>query len=196
MKKNYQLIFATVISLCLINCGGSENATSEENTEQKVQTAAPYEKKPQTVIIPNTNISIDNKNSTEKSVAANGTVKMMPYTIKAGDSLSQIAMDNNTTVEEIAKINKITDTYKILVDQVILVPTNVVEEKNDTDTEKKPVAQEASSETKTYVVKDGDSGYSIAIYHDITLEKFAEINGKTIEELNVLYVGDEVLVPR
>ena len=31
---------------------------------------------------------------------------------------------------------------------------------------------------------------------NITLEKFAEINGKTIEELNVLYVGDEVLVPR
>ncbi len=194
MKKNYQLIFATVISLCLINCGGSENATSEENTEQKVQTAAPYEKKPQTVIIPNTNISIDNKNSTEKSVAANGTVKMMSYTIKAGDSLSQIAMDNNTTVEEIAKINKITDTYKILVDQVILIPTTVTEEK--TEPPKESTVKKESSETKTYIVKDGDSGYSIALDHDITLEKFAEINGKTIEELNVLYVGDEVLVPR
>ena len=58
MKKNYRLIFATIISLSLINCGGSENVTNEENTEQKVQTAAPFEKKPQTVIIPNTNVKL------------------------------------------------------------------------------------------------------------------------------------------
>ena len=63
MKKNYRLIFATIISLSLINCGGSENVTNEENTEQKVQTAAPFEKKPQTVIIPNTNVSINNDSS-------------------------------------------------------------------------------------------------------------------------------------
>ena len=37
MKKNYRLIFATIISLSLINCGGSENVTNEENTEQKEQ---------------------------------------------------------------------------------------------------------------------------------------------------------------
>ena len=196
MKKNYRLIFATIISLSLINCGGSENVTNEENTEQKVETAAPFEKKPQTVIIPNTNVSISNDSSSEKSIAANGTVKMIPYTIKSGDSLSQIALDNNTTVEEIAKINKITDTYKILVDQVILIPTNAPDEKNDTEPEKQTATQESSSETKTYTVKDGDSGYTIALDHGITLEKFAEINDKTIEELNVLYVGDEVLVPR
>ena len=196
MKKNYRLIFATIISLSLINCGGSENVTNEENTEQKVETAAPFEKKPQTVIIPNTNVSISNDSSSEKSIASNGTVKMIPYTIKPGDSLSQIALDNNTTVEEIAKINKITDTYKILVDQVILIPTNAPDEKNDTEPEKQPATQESSSETKTYTVKGGDSGYTIALDHGITLEKFAEINDKTIEELNVLYVGDEVLVPR
>ncbi len=196
MKKNYRLIFATIISLSLINCGGSENVTNEENTEQKVETAAPFEKKPQTVIIHNTNVSISNDSSSEKSIASNGTVKMIPYTIKPGDSLSQIALDNNTTVEEIAKINKITDTYKILVDQVILIPTNAPDEKNDTEPEKQPATQESSSETKTYTVKDGDSGYTIALDHGITLEKFAEINDKTIEELNVLYVGDEVLVPR
>ena len=196
MKKNYRLFFATIISLSLINCGGSETVASEKNTQEKVQTAAPYEKKPQTVIIPNTNVSITNEKSPEKSIAANGTVKMMPYTIKAGDSLSQIAMDNNTTVQEIAKINKITDTYKILVDQVILVPTNTTEEEKVTESKKQPATQEVSTETKTYIVKDGDSGYSIALDHNITLEKFAEINGKTIEALNMLYVGDEVLVPR
>ena len=79
MKKNYRLIFATIISLSLINCGGSENVTNEENTEQKVQTAAPFEKKPQTVIIPNTNVSINNDSSAEKSIAANGAVKI--YTL-------------------------------------------------------------------------------------------------------------------
>ena len=115
MKKNYRLIFATIISLSLINCGVSENVTNEENTEQKIETAAPFEKKPQTVIIPNTNVSISNDSSSEKSIASNGTVKMIPYTIKPGDSLSQIALDNNTTVEEIAK--KIVPTgkpYKII----------------------------------------------------------------------------------
>ena len=195
MKKIFRLILISFISLTLVNCGENEDASVEDTVEQKVQNAAPYEKKPATVIIPNANVSVESTNNDKKSTAESGTITMVPYTIKSGDSLSQIAEDNNTTVEELAKINKITDTYKILVDQIILVPTKSMTS-NKPSNEDKTTNTNTSKETKTYTVQDGDSGYSIALAHDISLEKFAEINGKTIEELNLLYVGDEVLVPR
>jgi len=50
--------------------------------------------------------------------------------------------------------------------------------------------------TQEYVVKDGDSGFSIAIKHNLSLEDFAKLNNKTIKELDLLYVGDKVLVPQ
>lgn len=43
------------------------------------------------------------------------------YIVKAGDTLSKIAKDHNTTVEEIKKKNKIDDPNKIAIGQTILV---------------------------------------------------------------------------
>jgi LysM repeat protein len=125
---------------------------------------------------------------------------MTKYVVQPGDSLSQIALDNNVTVEELSKINKLTDIYKILIDQVILIPkkTAVI---SDASEKVEKISESSSSNiqntaTQEYVVKDGDSGFSIAIKHNLSLEDFAKLNNKTIKELDLLYVGDKVLVPQ
>lgn len=44
------------------------------------------------------------------------------YTIQSGDSLSKIAQQNNTTVEELAKLNNITDVNKIRAGSKLKLP--------------------------------------------------------------------------
>ena len=43
------------------------------------------------------------------------------YTVKAGDSLSEIAETHNTTVEKLAKLNNIKNIHLIYVDQVLVI---------------------------------------------------------------------------
>ena len=43
------------------------------------------------------------------------------YTVKAGDTLSEIAETHNTTVEKLAKLNNIKDIHLIYVDQVLVI---------------------------------------------------------------------------
>ncbi len=46
----------------------------------------------------------------------------MDYTIKSGDTLSQIASSNNTTVEALAKANQIADPNKIIAGNTLVLP--------------------------------------------------------------------------
>jgi LysM repeat protein len=201
MKKIINAILLFIIPLTLVSCNNNENITEKDSANVSVQSAAPYAdtEKPQTVIIPSNNIDPSKVSESTSSIETT-TSKMVKYTIVSGDSLSQIAMNFDTTLEEIIRINKITDAYKIFVDQVILIPTKNTENTTTTsaneDKKNQPTTKPSSSNTKNYAVKEGDSGYSIALAHSITLEEFAKLNSKTIDELNLLYVGDVVLVPQ
>ncbi|MFN8411587.1 MAG: LysM peptidoglycan-binding domain-containing protein [Anaerolineales bacterium] len=48
------------------------------------------------------------------------------YTVQSGDSLAAIAAKFNSTEEEIAKVNNITDPSKIFVGQALVIPVNLV----------------------------------------------------------------------
>ena len=197
MKKIINTTLFLIIPLAIINCSNSGDVTEKNSEAISVQSAAPYVEKPKTVIIPAKSID-SNKVSKSTSSTEPTTSTMVKYTIVSGDSLSQIALNFNTTLEEIIKINNIADAYKIFVDQVILIPTKKTGSVAPTtvNDDKKPqtTTSSTSSNSKNYTVKEGDSGYSIALAHSITLEEFAKLNGKTIDELNLLYVGDIVLV--
>ena len=47
----------------------------------------------------------------------------MKYNIKAGDTLSQIAKDNNISVKELAELNNITDVNKIYAGRTLNIPS-------------------------------------------------------------------------
>jgi membrane-bound lytic murein transglycosylase D len=181
----------------LVSCGNSEQLVDNANKINIAPTATPFATRPQAIIIPNDSIK---QTTITDPIKDTLTTIMTKYVVQPGDSLSQIALDNNVTVEELSKINKLTDIYKILIDQVILIPkkTAVI---SDASEKVEKISESSSSNiqntaTQEYVVKDGDSGFSIAIKHNLSLEDFAKLNNKTIKELDLLYVGDKVLVPQ
>ena len=70
------------------------------------------------------------------------------YTVKSGDTLSEIAEKYNTTVEKLAEKNKIKDIHLIYVDQVLVIDGEAPA--TSTATAEAPVAAPAATETTTY----------------------------------------------
>ena len=77
------------------------------------------------------------------------------YTVKAGDTLSEIAETYNTTVEKLAKLNNIKNIHLIYVDQVLVIDgeapaASTTTEAPVAEVEETPAVTEAAVEETTY----------------------------------------------
>lgn len=120
------------------------------------------------------------------------TTSDIVYTVKAGDTLSSIAKQYNTTWEALAKYNNISNPNIIYGGQKIKIPSA----KPSTS----PVVTEPPKETKpvvspetTYIVKAGDTLSSIAAKFGTTWKVLAEYNN--IVNPNVIYGGQKIKIP-
>ena len=102
------------------------------------------------------------------------------YVVQKGDSLWSIANANNTTVDEIANLNDL-DTNTIYVGQILQIP-------NSGDLQENP----SSTSDTVYVVKSGDTLYSIALRYDTTPNAIINKNNLTS---SVLTIGQQLIIP-
>ena len=77
------------------------------------------------------------------------------YTVKAGDTLSEIAETHNTTVEKLAKLNNIKNIHLIYVDQVLVIDgeapvASTTTEAPVAEVEETPAVAETVVEETTY----------------------------------------------
>ncbi len=91
------------------------------------------------------------------------------YTVQKGDTLSKIAKEYNTTVEELKKLNNL-DSDIIKIGQVLYLPTtNII----------------------NYTVQKGDTLYGIANTFNMTVDELKRLNNLTS---NTLYIGQQLKV--
>lgn len=94
------------------------------------------------------------------------------YTVQKGDSLYAIARKYNTTVNEIVKLNNLKST-NLSIGQVLKIPSN----------------NESSNGTipnfTNYVVKKGDTLYSIAKNNNITVDQIIKDNNLSNNNLSI-----------
>ena len=95
------------------------------------------------------------------------------YVVKKGDSLYSIANKNNTTVDELKKINNLTSNM-LSIGQVLKLPT-----------------QDKVEEMAMYTVQKGDSLYSIAKKFGITVDEIKSLNNLTS---NNLAIGEQLMI--
>lgn len=95
------------------------------------------------------------------------------YVVKKGDTLYSIARKYNTSVDNLKSINNIT-TDSLAIGQIIKLPST------------------SSSASDTYIVKKGDSLYSIARTYNTSVDKLKEINNLTS---NALAIGQVLKLP-
>lgn len=94
------------------------------------------------------------------------------YIVKKGDTLYSIAMANNTTVDELKKANNLTSNI-LSTGQLLKIPSALLPE-------------------STYIVKKGDSLYSIANKYNTTVDELKRINNLTS---NILSIGQVLKLP-
>lgn len=106
--------------------------------------------------------------------------------VKKGDSLERIAKANHTTVDEIIKINHLTNTF-LKVGQVLKIPTEKTLPKA---IEKKP----AELGPEYYTMKVGDNPWAIAMKHHMKVEELLRLNGLNEERARKLKPGDRLRI--
>ena len=98
---------------------------------------------------------------------------MFMYTVKKGDSLYSIAQKYNTTVNEIMNLNYLNNT-NLYIGQVLRIPEMYT-----------PESEMKLPNYMNYVVKKGDSLYSIAKNNNIDIETLMKDNGLTSGILSI-----------
>lgn len=101
------------------------------------------------------------------------------YTVKAGDTLYGIANKYGLSVDELKKINNL-KSNNLTINQKLLV-SGTSSNTND------------SSNFDTYIVKSGDSLWSIASKNNTTVDKLKDINKLNS---NLLSIGQKLLIPK
>ena len=99
------------------------------------------------------------------------------YIVKRGDTLYSIARDNNISVAELKKINNITNNT-IYIGQELYLKNKIVEE-------------EPSENDDIYVVKKGDTLYSISKKLNISINTLKALNKLNTNEI---YVGQQLIL--
>ena len=104
--------------------------------------------------------------------------------IQWGDTLSQLAIDYNTTVEELVRLNNIANPNLIYAGDTLIVPTK----------ETNPGGNSGStSDEVVYIVKRGDTLSQIALNFGTTVSAIAQRNN--IQNVNLIYVGQRLIIP-
>ena len=96
------------------------------------------------------------------------------YTVNAGDTLYTIAKKYGLTVSELKQLNNLTSDI-LSIGQVLNISNS-----------------NTSLPSNTYIVKSGDSLYSIAKKYGITVDALKSANGKTS---NLLSIGEILVIP-
>lgn len=116
------------------------------------------------------------------------------YVIKAGDSLSKIAVKHGVNVQELAELNQIADPNKIRIGQKLILPDYAKPSQSQPSAKSTGVAPSTAAGTgDAYVVKAGDALSKIAAAHGVKMSALAAAN--KITDYNTIRVGQTLVIP-
>ena len=103
------------------------------------------------------------------------------YTVKPGDTLSEIAEKYNTTVEKLAEKNKIEDIHLIFVDQVLVIKGTAATDAASATTYEAPATTEETSEATTYEEVAETTTYEAPVAEESYTAPAATVSGSEAE---------------
>ena len=112
----------------------------------------------------------------------NYNIETIYYTVKRGDTLSEIASRYGTTVQEIAKINGIQNANLIYPGQVLRITTNSSNHGSETN----------STGKTYYTIKRGDTLWGISRRYGVSVQNV--ISWNNIQNPNLIYPGQRLIL--
>lgn len=123
-------------------------------------------------------VLLDDNSSIKNPETPDNTQEYIYIKVRRGDTLSQIARDYNTNVEQIVELNNIPNPNLIYINQILKIPTNVIGENNN---------------YIEYVVRKGDTLSQIAKEYGSTVTAIVNLND--IANPNLIYIGQKIKIP-
>ena len=120
------------------------------------------------------------------------------YTVRAGDTLGQIAFIFDVSIEDIMAANDLANADVLDVGQELTIPeagfadAQETTDENTAATDEEPAADTVDEE-QIHIVQPGDNLYRIGIRYGFTIDELAEYNELT--DVNNLEVGQEIRIP-
>jgi LysM repeat protein len=197
MKLSKLMVAVALLSTAVFcfACGGSGSSSGRPNTS-KVPTATLPAVLPDPLIV----------SGTPAPAAPSGDT----YTVKSGDTPSAIAERLGVSVDELMRLNSITDPTQLEVGQVLRIPgakaTSPTPGRTPAASTPTPKATSSATNTPrpavtpregatTYTVQSEDNANDIALRFGITVEELAAANNTTVDALRSLQVGDVLIIP-
>lgn len=120
------------------------------------------------------------------STTTNTETSSASYTVKSGDTLSGIASQYNTTVNQIVSLNQLSNPNLIYVGQVLKLKNS------QTTNSSSSSSSTAATTVGTYTVKAGDTLSAIASRYSTSSSALASLN--SLSNPNLIYVGQVLKV--
>lgn len=120
------------------------------------------------------------------STTTNTEASAASYTVKSGDTLSRIASQYNTTVNQIVSLNQLSNPNLIYVGQVLKLKNS------QTTNSSSSSSSTATTTAGTYTVKAGDTLSAIASRYSTSSSTLASLN--SLSNPNLIYVGQVLKV--
>lgn len=111
------------------------------------------------------------------------------YVVQKGDNLWDISQSFNTNPESLRKLNYLGNSSRIYVGQVLKLPGSA---RKTEVVARKDYDREPAGDTKSYVVKKGDTVWDIAKKFGTTTATLRRLNG--LNRSSRIYVGQKLLV--
>ena len=121
------------------------------------------------------------------STTTNTETSSASYTVKSGDTLSGIANQYNTTVNQIVSLNQLSNPNLIYVGQVLKLKNS-----QTTNSSSSSSSSTAATTVGTYTVKAGDTLSAIASRYSTSSSTLASLN--SLSNPNLIYVGQVLKV--
>lgn len=139
----------------------------------------------QRLLINQSSNSNSSSSGQSSSTTTNTEASAASYTVKSGDTLSGIASQYNTTVNQIVSLNQLSNPNLIYVGQVLKL-------KNSQTTNSSSSSSIAATTAGTYTVKAGDTLSAIASRYSTSSSTLASLN--SLSNPNLIYVGQVLKV--
>lgn len=118
-------------------------------------------------------------------------VDNITVTVKKGDTLEKIARANHVKIEDIIKINNLSNNF-LKIGQALVMPAKNTQ---TTTAEKKSTTPFiAKSQPEYYTIKVGDNPYTIAVKHNLKLSDILKINNLDEKKARKLKPGDKLRI--
>jgi len=121
---------------------------------------------------------------------ATPTVPLVIHTVRAGDTLFDIARSNDLTVDELLAVNGLTEA-----DAFTMQPGDALIISGALPATPAPPTPTPEPAVQTYTVAPGDTMMTIALRTGMTIEQLLAANGMTINQARALRPGDTLRIP-